>query len=201
MWDERGLPEGDRAPKLHRFVHFWIMVWQSFSRNRCPVRASALAYATLLTLIPLLAVVMSITSTFLKQEGEDRIDQFVTRVVDSLVPPAELSTNLQAKPTLENTNGPVANSSGTPTNNSSATATTNWTAGAAGSPDGVIRDRHEIARKIHGFIQNTRSGTLGVTGSVLLIFAAISLLSRIEVTFNDIWGVARGRSWFMRVVL
>ena len=58
-----------------------------------------------------------------------------------------------------------------------------------------------MARYIHEFIQNTRSGTLGVTGSVLLIFAAISMLSRIEDTFNDIWGVARGRSWFMRVVL
>ena len=27
------------------------------------------------------------------------------------------------------------------------------------------------------------------------------MLSRIEDTFNDIWGVARGRSWFMRIVL
>ena len=40
-----------------------------------------------------------------------------------------------------------------------------------------------------------------MTGSILLIFAAISLLSRIEDTFNDIWGVARGRSWFTRIVL
>jgi membrane protein len=34
----------------------------------------------------------------------------------------------------------------------------------------------------------------------LLIFAAISMLSRIEDTFNDIWGVARGRNWFMRII-
>jgi membrane protein len=27
------------------------------------------------------------------------------------------------------------------------------------------------------------------------------MLSRIEGTFNDIWGVVRGRSWFMRIVL
>src|ERR1035438_524885 len=54
---------------------------------------------------------------------------------------------------------------------------------------------------IHKFIQNTRSGALGVMGSILLIFAAISMLSRIEETFNDIWGVARGRSWFMRIML
>jgi membrane protein len=36
---------------------------------------------------------------------------------------------------------------------------------------------------------------------VLLIFVAISMLSRIEDTFNDIWGISRGRSWFMRIVL
>ena len=65
----------------------------------------------------------------------------------------------------------------------------------------AVKARHAIARYIHEFIQNTRSGALGVTGSILLIFAAISMLSRIEDTFNDIWGVARGRSWFMRIVL
>ena len=65
----------------------------------------------------------------------------------------------------------------------------------------AVKARHAMARYIHEFIQNTRSGALGVTGSMLLIFVAISMLSRIEDTFNDIWGVARGRSWFMRVVL
>jgi membrane protein len=58
-----------------------------------------------------------------------------------------------------------------------------------------------MARYIHQFIQNTRSGALGLTGSALLVFVAISMLSRIEDTFNDIWGVARGRSWFMRIML
>jgi membrane protein len=64
-----------------------------------------------------------------------------------------------------------------------------------------VAARKSIARKINQFIQNTRSGALGVTGSVLLIFAGISMLSRIETTFNDIWGVVRGRTWFMRIVL
>src|SRR5207253_10647035 len=65
----------------------------------------------------------------------------------------------------------------------------------------IVSARKEMARRINDFIQNTRSGALGVTGSVLLIFVAISMLSRIEDTFNDIWGVARGRTWFMRIVL
>jgi membrane protein len=65
----------------------------------------------------------------------------------------------------------------------------------------VVAARKSVAHKINKFIQNTRSGALGVTGSVLLIFAGISMLSRIESTFNDIWGVAHGRTWFMRIVL
>src|SRR5438477_449452 len=65
----------------------------------------------------------------------------------------------------------------------------------------AVATRKAIARNINEFIQNTRSGALGVTGSVLLIFVAISMLTRIEDTFNDIWGVARGRGWFTRIVL
>src|SRR5439155_26521521 len=88
------------------------------------------------------------------------------------------------------------------TNSSSISASTN----SAGLPplandEPTVKARKEVSRRIHEFIQNTRSGTLGITGSVLLIFAAISMLSRIEDTFNDIWGVARGRNWFTRIVL
>ncbi len=53
---------------------------------------------------------------------------------------------------------------------------------------------------INGFINNTNSSTLGLTGMALLIFAAISMLASIESTFNDIWGVTHGRTWFARVV-
>ena len=214
LLDETTLRSGASASRLHRFLNFWALVWQSFTRNRCPVRASALAYTTLLAFIPLLAVVMSITSTFLKREGEERIDHFIVRFVASLTPPATLSTNeAGAAPaaTGAETNRPPPNPLGTASKAAgggasglvlaSGAETRSPALPAFAQAEDAVRARRQVARQIHEFIQNTRSGALGLTGSVLLIFAAISMLSRIEDTFNDIWGVARGRSWFMRVVL
>src|SRR5258706_14689114 len=79
--------------RLEHFAHFWVLVSKSFVRNRCPIRASALSYATLLALIPMLAVAMSVTSSLLKSEGEDQIYQFVDKFVASVMPPAPLDTN------------------------------------------------------------------------------------------------------------
>src|SRR5215472_13741202 len=113
LLDESATPWGDKISHWRRCVHFWVLVWRSFSRNRCPIRASALAYATLLALIPMLAVVMSITSSFLKQEGEQRIDQFIVKLVANLTPPATLSTNasetIDAQPSVGTTATAEAN--------------------------------------------------------------------------------------------
>jgi len=211
LLDERALGSLAGFSNWQKFAHFWVLVWKSFTRNRCPVRASALAYATVLALIPMLAVAMSISSALLKQEGEDQIDQFIMKLVASVTTVATVNTNsagAAAPVTTEMTTPPAA---ATATNApAEATNTPAVTGGGETNQTGrrsfaqaeeVVQTRKAISRYIHEFIQNTRSGALGVTGSILLIFAAISMLSRIEDTFNDIWGVARGRSWFMRIVL
>src|SRR5437764_15490171 len=94
LWDETALQSQTELSKLQKFAHFSLMVWRSFVRNRCPVRASARAYATLLALIPMLALVMSITSSFLKKEGEDRMDQFIAKLVANITPRAMLTKDV-----------------------------------------------------------------------------------------------------------
>jgi len=212
LLDARTLGTTGQPARWRRFAHFGLMVWTSFLRNRCPVRASALAYATLLALIPMLAVAMSITSSFLKKEGEAGIEKFIVKLVATVTPPAAMNTNLVGSATNSTDSGIG------PGDNTGSTNLVTGSAPSSGNPDGTQalsqgnRDPNSEARRlaatqkavagnINRFIQNTQSGALGVTGSVLLIFAAISMLSRIEATFNDIWGVNRGRSWFMRIVL
>ena len=55
-------------------------------------------------------------------------------------------------------------------------------------------------QKISGFIGNIHSGALGLTSTLALVFVAIGLLRTIEATFNDIWGVPRGRGWLTSIV-
>lgn len=157
-----GIASVDDA-QLHpfkKFVHFWVLVGKNFVRNRCPVRASALAYTTLLALIPLLAVGLGV-STKLLQGSEAVTRDMIAKLVDELAPQL----------------GQVP-----------------------GTEEEKIEARRKVVEQIQGFIAKINSGALGLTGTVGLLFIAIGLLSTIEATFNDIWGVQRGRNWFVRII-
>ena len=156
------------------FLHFWTLVVRSFIRNRCPLRASSLAYASLLALVPMLAVIISVSASLLKSQGEEPIRQFIDTMVERLTPNAAENPDASL--------GPVR------------------PGGRLLDPAEYERTRRDMAQKINAFVGNIQSGTLGITGMVALLFVAISMLSRIEDTFNDIWGVPRGRSWFNRIV-
>ena len=146
----------DEAPvsALQAFIHFWTLTIRSFIRNRVPVRASALAYSSLLALVPMLALVLSIALGFLRgEEGEKHIETFIHHIVGAVLPSAE----------------------------------------------GTVEAQKETVKKIKDFVTQQQTSAVSASAALMLVFIAIMMLSRIEDTFNDIWGVGRGRSWFARV--
>ncbi len=153
-----GAAEGALPSHVRDFVQFCVRVGRSFLRNRCPVRAAALAYTTVLALVPMLAVVISISATFLKNESS-KIDEWIRQGVDTVAPTLGLSAGAEQQKELD-----------------------------------------KVITNIKDSINNFRSGGLAGTAVVALIFVAISLLSSVETTFNDMWGAAQGRSWSTRVV-
>lgn len=58
----------------------------------------------------------------------------------------------------------------------------------------------EMLQLLNNFISNSRSGTAGLIGILTLFLIVIGLFTTIENTFNDIWGVRRGRSLLARIV-
>ena len=57
------------------------------------MRAAALSYATLLALIPMLAVAISVTSSILKTQGENEIYAAIDKLVSNIMPPATSKTD------------------------------------------------------------------------------------------------------------
>jgi membrane protein len=174
--------------------------------NRCLIRASALSFSSLLALIPMLAVAIGVTSGLLKSQGEDQIYAAINKFVATMVPPAALDeTNPAALTTvaIPTNSAPDTGSNALAQAVSNSMAVTNGGAAVTVTNEDrrMITAQKEVARSIHEFVQNTRSGTLGVVGILLLVWAAIAMLANIEATFNDIWGVTRGRPWFWRIVL
>jgi membrane protein len=198
--EEESASLGSNLTRLERFAHFWVLVWNSFVRNRCPVRASALSYTTLLALIPTLAVAMSITSVLLKDEGREQIQTFLRNFVDKMIPMSLTHTNIPRIMISETDWDPMDWDFYLPGTNEVASVT-DANASAPITDARVDVAQEKVADIIYGFIQNTYSGTLGATGVAFLLWTAILMLSRIEDTFNDIWGVTRGRTWSSRVWL
>lgn len=218
--------------RFERFFHFWVLVCRSFVRNRCPVRASALSYTTMLALIPILAVAIGVTNAILESKGEAQIRAFIEEAVERIAPtptgtnqpeqtvPMELpdltagldkiqfsEEELRAKqqgtvlfaPTNTTDTTLVAAAELTATN---APASTNKLDASAIA--GITQAKQSVAKQaanfIYDFAKKSSSATLGFTGMFFLIVTAILTLTRVEETFNDIWGVTRGRDWWSRVV-
>lgn len=185
---EKGIEthEEAQASRTQRFAHFWLLVIKSFGRNRCPLRATALAYTTLLALIPLLAVSFGIVSGFLREKGPNATKELIGQLIDAAVPQLKLLDDQKRLQALQQ--AAAAEQAG-------AAPATNTNASEI-----KLTPREEAINRIDELINNANSKTLGFTGFVGLIFVAILLLSTIEGTFNDIWGVTRGRTWLRRVL-
>ncbi len=56
----------------------------------------------------------------------------------------------------------------------------------------------EITNRIIEFVNNMKAGVLGSVGLVLLLYTAVSLLQKIERSFNYMWHVGEGRPFSQR---
>ena len=165
-----------------------------FINVRCPVRATALAYTTLLALIPMIAVAAAISTGILKSQGQAPIDKAIDMLVEQVTPKVD-EAKLDSPGTIRQTVQPTEADS----NSTNAPALTPLQKQKLQELAGTL-DRKEIAAKIKESLNRIQSGSLGATGMLGLIIVAIMLFSTIEATFNDIWGVTRGRSWVARIV-
>ena len=271
-----------------RFIQFCGHVYHGFMDNRAPVRAAALAYTTVLAIVPIFAIAVSISTSLLRKERETTIPKLIERFVASVAPMlAAGSTSDTSDPQTSETTIEIidfnsfANKLNTrtdevskylwsrlsETNRQSLSNLDGSRSNLLTLQDSLTKElnvlvksdpiydsdrfadvvlskdaralldkdraeeeetrlnvlllegaypmmllrsvinRLEVVENIRKYIDNVldyinevKSGTLGVTAVLVLVFIAISLLSTIESTFNDFWAVPEGRTWIGRIV-
>ncbi|HWN95261.1 MAG TPA: YhjD/YihY/BrkB family envelope integrity protein, partial [Methylomirabilota bacterium] len=169
-------------------------------RNRCPVRAASLAYTTLLALVPLLAVVVSVTTSMLQKQGEEPVQKLISQLVDYAAPALDLEARgTEPNEFFDGDGAPLVSTNVTPLA-TNALGATNLVSVDTNAPVSAINGRERVVKQITSFIANIRTGALGITSVIALLFVGISLLRTIEASLNDIWGVTRGRGWVKSIV-
>ncbi len=141
-------------------------------------RAAALSYSSLLSLGPLVALTVLISGFAIGDRDPAVIAQSLNRVISFIAPQVghyddPATAGPRPPPQLKPADAPPDP--------------------APPAPGGMVS-------LISDFITSSRSGTAGALGLLTLLLIVISLFSTIENTFNDIWGVRRGRSWLTRIV-
>jgi membrane protein len=145
-------------------------------------RAAALSYSTLLGLGPLVAIAVLISGFALGDRDPALAASGVNDVISFIAPQLgqyQIAVTDAADPS------PGA---------SVAMAAPAATPKPAADP--------EMVRLISNFITNSRadSGTAGIVGVLALLVIVVLLFTSVEKTFNDIWGVRRGRNWLTRII-
>ena len=116
-----------------------LLVYREFVADGCLLRASALTYTTMLSLVPLFALAFAVLSGL----------------------------------GVQNTLQPLI-------------------------LEKITIGSQEIVNQIITYINNTNVGGMGTAGMLTLIATALMLLSNVETSFNQVWGVKETRSLFRR---
>lgn len=172
----------DRSPRgrLYSVLRVLSITILGLRDLKVAARAAALSYSSLLGLGPLVAIAVLISGFALGNRDSALAAQSVSRVIRVIAPQIDQLERARAGDRSEK---PPEIRAKPPTPDE---------ARAAANPD--------LVRLIDNFIASSRSGTAGAIGLLTLLVIVIQLFTTIENTFNDIWGVRRGRSWLTRII-
>jgi membrane protein len=157
---------------VHRFVRVAYLTIKSFVGDKCVLRAMALTYTTVLSLVPLLAFSFATLKGlgWYEELRTKQIDPYLDELFGRLEGPAP-SVALESSPAV--LVGP-------------------------GDPAGVTQLRQGFDHVLD-MVERTDVKGLGAIGLLVLMLAVLRLLSSIEASFNEIWGVRKARSWVRKL--
>ncbi len=201
----KDMPKRTSVPlKILRVV---ILSLREFHKDKCQLRASALTYYSLVSIVPIIAMAFAVAKGFgfeekLKNKILDTVDAEIVVVTNSVKRKVEF-TNIVSR----------VNESGFVTNISSKTVS-EFKINRVVVPIGRTAAQYKkskkratqliVIEKIMAFagnaLDNTKSGLIFGIGIALLFWAVIKALGQVESSFNAIWGVKKSRSIGRKII-
>ena len=167
---------------FRRCLRILAIMYQEFFRTHLAIRASALTYTIILSLVPILAL----STAILKGLGNDeQLKLAATRFIEQLEPPAPLPNegrNMLDAAQIE----PLRLDPALPSTGQTRVSMTTHL--------------HQAVEIIFQYVNRTNFAALGILGVIGLIGVVILLLSSIEDAMNAIWHTHKGRSFFRKIM-
>jgi membrane protein len=155
-------------------LRFVSLVLHGFQRHRCPLHAASLTYYSLMALVPVLILALGLARSLggadlLRQQARTELDTWLKKMES---PVRQTSTN-----------APAVQTQGAKTPEQAE----------------VVRlfgqQARDVTDKLFDHVQQIDFRTLGLVGLLVLLWTVIGVLEKIENSFNEIWGVTKGRTW------
>ena len=212
VWDlEVSALRGARR-SLVRTVRVLYLVARGFRRNECMLHASSLTFMTLLSIVPVLALALSLASAAVDiEELRESAKAGIRKFFDAPVPGQSLVVSAAALPAAdaEEADGDEeADGSEEPARTEDAVVPARsedrLPDPGTPAPESESESREDAGISVEklealvdkGFemVRRLNFRALGGVGLLVLVWTVIGLLGNIEKSFNHVWGVAKPRT-------
>ncbi len=184
VWDTKSSGTWFGLGLLRNILRIIFIVSRESQEDRITLRASALTFTVVLSLVPMLALGTAVLKGLgggdqMRQAAYSFIEQFDTGTVETTAVPE--SSELQADKENIKPLQPV-------------TADEQTSPGIEERPTGVTSHLRRAIDQIFDYVERTNFATLGTFGIIGMVLAALGVLGSIEQSMNTIWQTTTGRA-------
>lgn len=166
IWDLRPNDNSGIIKSGIYLLRLVLLIASGFKRNQCALHAASLTFFSLMSLIPVLAMTLAMARAF---GGAELAKEQINKQLDNWMVQMEQAAEV------------------------SVTEAQN-TQPKADVTKVFSKQVREVADKLFEQIDGLGFGTLGGIGAVMLLWMVISVLGKVESSFNQVWGVAQPRT-------
>lgn len=194
IWQSASVRDKSPRGKFYASLRVASITLSGLKELKVAARAAALSYSSLLSLGPLLALAVLVAGFVIGDRDPAIVARGVNKVISFVAPQlTQYDRAMAIEREKVKEHDAVLQAAPPPGADKSRPV-------GPKDPAVVPAPDPELVQHINNFIVSSRSGAAGAIGLLSLLIIVIQLFTTIENTFNDIWGVRRGRSWLTRVV-